>query len=181
MVKLEDGIVIQIVRKPGTRNEKLIKAPEGTKPEGRISNTTQVSKKLILQPRHKRMVAVTDNRCECVAATPLNHPYEKNLIVAVNGIVEVTPNDPFKILTATYGSKPYRLLKGKIVGKLTPHAGIVIPTEVILCEMLGIEENMDVKDRTNNFSRGRWEASKTTDSTTDMAATWEDKNSDPLE
>lgn len=70
---------------------------------------------------------------------PLNQLYDKHSIVSMNFIVEVTPNVPFRILIVSYGSKPYRFRKGKIMGQLTPHAGLVIPTEASLCEILGIE------------------------------------------
>lgn len=71
----------------------------------------------------------------------------------MNGIVEVTNNVPSRILIAKNGSNQYRLPKRQIVGQLTPHAGL-LPTEIMLCVVLGIEEKMDVNDRTNLFSRG---------------------------
>lgn len=94
------------------------------------------------------------------------------------GIFEVALKVPFRLLISKYGSKPHRLLKWKYLSHLTPKAGSVILTEVISCEIIGIEEMVDdLDDRTSRFTMGK-EASLTI---TDKNYTWEEKKVDPLE
>lgn len=54
----------------------------------------------------------------------------------MNGIVEVRPNVPFKLLFENYSNKKYELQKNQTVAYLLPQPNGVIPTTINLEEVL---------------------------------------------
>lgn len=59
----------------------------------------------------------------------------------MNGIVDVRPNLPIKILLENYGSKRYRITKKQTVAHLLPHQSGVIKTTVNLAKELGLRDH----------------------------------------
>lgn len=107
----------------------------------RISYKVRVSKSIILEPQRQTVVTVTTNIFGLMSIQPLQVLYEKHALVTMNGIVDVIPNVPFKILMTNYYNKRHLVPKNHTVAHLLPQPSGVISTTVNNAEVLGLRDH----------------------------------------
>ena len=64
-----------------------------------------------------------------------------------NGVVQVEPKAPFKLLLANLSKRELRLMKGQVVATVLPHPTAVVPSHVHLADVLGIAETAEQEQR----------------------------------
>ena len=142
VIELADGTTVPIVRRPTKRladAPPLPAAQEYEASSGRISAKVKVAKAATLQPGTQTWVTVYTAHGGLMIVQPCDRLYYSGLILATNGLVEAEPGQPFRIIIANFGVNPYRLAKGQVVANVLPHPSALIPTEVMMSELLGIE------------------------------------------
>ena len=75
---------------------------------------------------------------------PQDSLYETGQVLATNGVVQVEPDKPFRILIANFSTHEYQLAKDQVVGQLLPHPTAVIPSKVNIADVLGICGDIEV-------------------------------------
>ena len=141
LVELDDGTTVPITRRPMRRPPNSPPLPveqEYTTSGGRTSPKVRVAKAVELQPGTQTFVEVTTERHGTMVLQPIESLFAKSSVVATNGVVQVEPNQVFRILVANFGDYPYRLSKNQIIGTLLPHPTAVIPSSVMLSDILGV-------------------------------------------
>ena len=66
--------------------------------------------------------------------------YERHGLICTNGVVQVEPDRPFRILIANFRKYPVRVQKGQVVGELLTPSGAVLESKTTIGEVLGIQE-----------------------------------------
>lgn len=82
---------------------------------------------------------------------PSQELFNKHHVTAMNGIVNVTPNVPFRILVANYGFESFELRAKQPIGTLIHHNEGVFPTQIQLHEVLGLMPEQIYRDDTDEL------------------------------
>ena len=147
-VELDDGTTIPIVRRPLKRLPASVPLPppqEFQKANGRTSPKVKVAKAITLPAGSQTWVTVTTKRHGLMALRPNDALYQSAQVLATNGVVQVEPDKPFRILIANFKALPHQLVKNQVVGQLLPHPTAVIPSKVSVAEVLGIFQDPEVE------------------------------------
>ena len=134
LVELEDGTTVPIVRRPLARSSRAVPLPhsqEYVKSPGRITPKVKVAKAVVLPPESQTWVSVNAERRGLCVLQPHEKLYSSAQVCASNGIVQVEPHQPFRVLIANFASKPYKLAKGQVVATLLPHPTVIVDTQSI--------------------------------------------------
>ena len=142
-VELVNGQTVPIVRRPLARpptQPPLPASQEYGKEGGRTTPKVRVATPVKLEPGTQTFVTVTTKRHGLMVLQPSEKLYQTNQVIASNGVVQVEPDKPFRILLANFGQAPYTLCKGQVVGTLLPHPTALIPTRMQWNDLLGLTE-----------------------------------------
>ena len=93
-----------------------------------------------IEPGTQRVVECTSKRAGLVVVQPYSPLYERHGLTCTNGIVQVEPDRPFRLLIANFRGYPVRVQKGQVVAELLPHPRAVIESNTTIGEVLGIQE-----------------------------------------
>ena len=151
VVELADGSEVPIIRRPPKRlpgAPPLPASQDFVPAKGRVSPQAKSAEGRILAPHTHTWVRVTSACQGLRVIQPSDRLLATSSITVANGVVHVEPNIPFRVLIANMGAVPYRLSKNQVVATLLPHPTAIIPTEVTLAEVLGIEEPEGDKEPT---------------------------------
>ena len=66
--------------------------------------------------------------------------YEKHALICTNGVVQLEPDRPFRLLVAKFRQYPVRVQKGQVVTEQLPHPRAVLESKTTIGEVLGIKE-----------------------------------------
>ena len=69
--------------------------------------------------------------------------YERHGFTCTNGVVQVEPDRPFRLLIANFREHPVRVQKGQVVAELLPHPRAVLESKTTIGEVLGIQERTE--------------------------------------
>lgn len=147
-VELDDGSTVPIVRRPLKRSNAAAPLPpsqEYEAPKGRTSPRIRVSQMTVVPPQHQAWITVTTAKHGLVVIQPNSALYHTHGILVANGIAQVEPNRPFKILVSNTGVNECRLHKNQVLGTALPHPSVVIPTHVMTADVLGISPESDLQ------------------------------------
>ena len=140
LVEMEDGSTVPIVRRPDKRKHNTVPLPEEQEYvplKGRISNKIAVSKEIKLPPETQSWIEVTCEKHGIIQVEPLEKLFTNQLCMVGNGIAQVKPGIPFKVLIANMGRESITLLKGQKIAAAEAHPTTIIESDVMLAEMLG--------------------------------------------
>lgn len=143
-VELDDGTKVPIVRRPMKRPPSAAPLPADQEygyAHGRSSPKVKVTCKTTLPPQSQTWVAVTSQRHGVNVLQPLDRLYQQHLVCASNGVVQVEPCKPFKVLVANFSRHQKVLPKNQTIATLLPHPTAVIPSQVHLADVLGVTES----------------------------------------
>ncbi|CAN8071373.1 unnamed protein product, partial [Agarophyton chilense] len=118
-VELEDGSTVPIVRQPlkrASRKHVPLSAAKEPTPTNRDSTKLRVASSVTIPPESQVMVSVNSRQHGLQVVQPLPSLYEKFQLTVANGIVQVTPNSPFRVLVANLGKAPQTLAKNQVIG-----------------------------------------------------------------
>ncbi len=169
LIQLDDGSTVPIVRKPDKRADNSVPLPEDqefTPRKGRISPKVTVHKNVTIQPQRQTWVEVVTDVPGLISVEPIAKLLHNQLCAVGNGIAQVTPGIPFKVLMANFGKGPITFLKGQKVANAESHPTSVVETDLMLAEMLGIaveHEGNDVSIDGSNTYRKRKITTKSVD------------------
>ena len=156
VVELEDGSTIPIVRRPLRREPDAPKLPavqEYVTPKGRVSPNIRVARAVTLQPGTQTWVEVTSEKSGLVVVQPHEKLYQTGNICATNGVIHIEPKQSFRILLANFGLSPYRLAKNQVVAAALPHPTGIIPSNISMAEVLGLDAADDLQKPTSKDVR----------------------------
>ena len=159
-VELGDGSEVPIIRRPTKRHPGSVPIPaslEFLPAKGRVSLKVRACESIVLEPRTQTWVQVTAPISGLHALQPSENLYANGSIVITNGVVQVDTNRPFRVLIANMGANPYRVTKNQVLGSLLPHPTAIIPTNVSIAEVLGIDEAECQNLPSKHISRDRHE------------------------
>ena len=143
LVELDDGTEIPIVRRPSKRHEASPPLPteqEFIPRDGRVSPKLRAAERVTLNPGTQTWVKVTSPDHGLRVVQPLDRLYSRSQLAVTNGVVQVHPDKPFKVLVANFGSEPKVVVKDQVIGTLLPHPTAIIPTRVSIADVLNIED-----------------------------------------
>ena len=140
-VELADGSTVPIVRRPLARPPSAPPLPpdqEYQESGGRVSNKLRVETPVKLEPAMQTWVSVVSPRHGVMVVQPNEKLFHNHGVAPTNGVVQIEPNRPFRILVANFGKHAKSLVKNQVLGTLLPHPTFVIPTPVKFAEVLGL-------------------------------------------
>ena len=150
LVELEDGSTIPITRRSLTRPPRappLLPSQEFVKSPGRTSPKVKVAKAIELPPESQTWVTVTSQRRGLNVLQPNDKLYSSAQICVTNGVVQVEPDEPFRVLVANFAPHAYKLVKNQVFGTLLPHPTAVLGSDIKLADILGVADTIsDVTD-----------------------------------
>ena len=111
----------------------------GTSP-GRVSPKIKVAKSVVLPPESQTWVTVTTRRRGRSVIQQHDQLYANANVPVTNGVVQVEPDRPFRVLIANFASRAYRLAKNQVVGIVLPHPTAMVGTHLNFADVLGIAE-----------------------------------------
>ena len=143
---MEDGTTVPIVRRRLSRADSLAPLPPIAPDEtpSRSSPKIRVVRKTTLPPEAHTWVTVCCDRRGLQVIQPDPEIYGKHSIAIANGVVQVEPERPFRILVANFAQHEQRLHKSQVIGTVLPHPTAIFPTEVSLGEVLGLVDEIGV-------------------------------------
>ena len=161
IVELDDGTTVPIVRRPDKRKNDTVPLPDeqvyipATK---RVDNKIIVYEEKKLLPQTQTWVRVVTNKHGLIMVDTIAKLFNNHICMIGNGIAQVTPGEPFKILVANFSNHTVTLLKNQKVATAEAHPTSIMETEATLADMLGMtkEEPSSQEDvQTNNTYRKR--------------------------
>ena len=112
LIEMDDGTTVPITRRslrhPYKQVRTDLKKDEAEKlPYGRrVSLKLRVAKNVVLPPETQTWVTVTTKRHGLAVIQPNDDLYHRESISATNGVVQVEPDKPFRVLVANFGRTP---------------------------------------------------------------------------
>lgn len=124
VIELDDGSTVPIVRKPPTRPPcapPLPHAQKYTPEQGRASTKVKVAKLVTIEPLTQTWVTVQSGHSGLSVLQPSPKLLESCQVSLCNGVVEIIPNVPFKVLVSNFATSARTLQKDQVVGHVLPH------------------------------------------------------------
>ena len=143
-MELHYGTTVPIVCKPLERPPEAVNLPSAKAWEAkqaRVDNKVKVAKITNLPPLSQTFVTVTAKSKEIYVIQPKNAIYDEHHILTANGVVDVNPNHPFRILIANLSQYRQALVKHQVVANLLPHPTATMDTKLFLSNVLDINES----------------------------------------
>lgn len=142
-IELKDGTEVPILRStfgqpPTDQPVPALQTDKKTKARP-TSNKIRVAKQVLLQPHSQTWVSAVSQRKGSVIIEPKQTLSDQQLVSASNGIAQVRPEVPFRLLVANFGDQPTRLHKGQVIAHAFAHPAFIAKTEVTLAEVLNIQ------------------------------------------
>ena len=143
-VELEDSSEVPIVRQFSARKGRKWLVPgeyeNDDRKRERISPRVKVARATTIEPGTHRVVECTSKRAGLVVFQPYSLLYKKHRLICTNGVVQVEPDRPFRLIVVNFRQYPVRVQKGQVVAGLLPHSRAVIESKTTIGEVLGIQE-----------------------------------------
>ena len=149
LVEMDDGTEVPIVRRPLRRTPKSPPLPPSQEYHftgGRSSTKVKTAETFKLPPSSQTWVTVTSTHHGLILLQPQEFLYENHQILASNGVADVEPGRPFRVLVAHFSEHDRILRKNQVVATALPHRTAVMPTPVSVAEVLGIMNPEGAKD-----------------------------------
>ena len=126
----------------GEKREAEARPKEDETGEGkgeRIFSRVKVARATNIEPGTHRVVECISKRAGLVVVQPYLPLYERHGLTCTNGVVQVEPDWPFRLLIANFREYPVRVQKGQVVAELLPHPRAMLESKTTIGEVLGIE------------------------------------------
>eukprot|EP00171_Calliarthron_tuberculosum_P023134 IDg23134t1 len=144
---MNDGSSEPIVRRPLKMPPPAQKV-KPSEPELKLQRTSpvvRVAEPKVLQPGTQAWILCRSNLHGFHALEPKTELLRQNGITVTNGVLEVSPNTPYRIMVANFSKNPYRLSKNQAIAGLRPIPNVpVVPVSLTAGELLGIEDPEDL-------------------------------------
>ena len=139
-VELADFSEVPIIRRFSARKGKQRLVPgEAEKEEGkreRFSPRVKVARATTIEPGTQRVVECTSKKAGLVVVQPYSSLYERHGLICTNGVVQVEPDRPFRLLVANFQKYPVRVQKGQVVAEVLPNPRTVLESKTTIGEVL---------------------------------------------
>ena len=96
----------------------------------------EVARATTIEPGTQRVVECTSKRAGLAVVQPYAPLYERHGLVSTNGVVQVEPDRPFRLLVANFRKHPVRVQKGQVVAELLRHPRAVFASKTTIGEVL---------------------------------------------
>ena len=143
LVELDDGSSVPILKRPEGRAKNAIPLPaeqEYVSPKGRSSDRVYSTQKVVLKPGQQNWITVKTPQSGLVSIEPHKRLYETSNCAACNGIAQVEPDQPFKIMVTNFGTTPVLIRKDQRVAVADPHPTAITESNITHAEVFGITE-----------------------------------------
>lgn len=104
-----------------------------------MDNRIRVAKSTVLRPQRQTNVLVTNQRVGFSSIEPQEELYQKNGIVAMNGVVEAQNYQAFHRMVAKYSKTPYRLSKNRKLGTFVTQEAGITAKNISVTEVFGLD------------------------------------------
>ena len=152
LIELDDGSTVPIVRRPLKRHPKLTPLPEGLdydRTSGRVSPKVRAAETIIIPAKSQAWITVTTARHGLGVIQPNEDLYKRRLLAVANGVVQVEPATPFRVLVANFSNQAQGVVKNQVLATLLPHPIAIVPTHIRTGEVLGL-----IDDNKSDFADG---------------------------
>ena len=118
----------------------------------RVSPKLRVAKNFVLSPETHTWVTVTTKRHGLAVIRHNDNLYHRESISATNGIAQVEPDKPFRVLVANFGRIPRSLAKKQVNGTPLPHATAILQTRMSLADFVAWANDAEDETHRANIS-----------------------------
>ena len=158
LIEMDDGTTVPITRRSfrhpykqvrtDLKEDEVEKLPLG----GKVSPKLRVAKNVVLSPETQTWVTVMTKRHGLAVIQPNDDLYHRESISATNGVVQVEPDKPFRVLVANFGRTPRSLAKNQVIRTLLPHSTAILPTKMSFKDFVGLVNDAESETHRANTS-----------------------------
>ena len=108
---------------------------------GRVSPKVRAAETIIIPAKSQAWITVNTARHGLGVIQPNEDLYKRRLLAVANGVVQVEPTTPFRVLVANFSKQAQGVVKNQVLATLLPHPIAIVPTHIRTGEVLGLIED----------------------------------------
>ena len=148
LVEMDDGSTVPIIRSPSSRDKDAVPLPPSQKTPRRSdrgSPVVRLEQPYRLKPRTQTWVTLSSSFHGVGVVQPNDKLYTRTGVVLTNGVVNVEPGKPFKVLLANFSNRTRFVQRNQLVGRVLPHPQVITTSALTTGEVLGIADPLEAE------------------------------------